>query len=128
MKATASRKPKQSESWPRKVTVGRESVTVYRRRTALGNFAYMVANYADGKRRIVPIAENLAVWLAPYAGRTGSLWTQTHICFHKRQEATARPLAWLGKPTAAATRSRPSRSPCARTLGAWQAIAAIHPP
>jgi integrase len=51
MKATASRKPKQSESWPRKVTVGRESVTVYRRKTPLGNFSFMVANYADGKRR-----------------------------------------------------------------------------
>jgi integrase len=51
MKATPSRKPKQSESWPRKVTVGRESVTVYRRKTPLGNFSYMVANYAEGKRR-----------------------------------------------------------------------------
>jgi len=51
MKATASRKPKQDESWPRKVSVGRESVSVYRRKTPLGNFAFMVANYADGKRR-----------------------------------------------------------------------------
>ena len=37
--------------WPRKVTIGRESVTVYRRKTPLGNFSFMVANYADGKRR-----------------------------------------------------------------------------
>jgi integrase len=51
MKATASRKPKQAESWPRRVSVGRESVAIYRRKTPLGNFAYMVANYADGKRR-----------------------------------------------------------------------------
>jgi integrase len=51
MKATASRKPKQSESWPRKVTVGRESVTVYRRKTPLGNFSFMVANYSGEKRR-----------------------------------------------------------------------------
>src|ERR1039457_7567196 len=51
MKATASRKTKQSESWPRRVSVGRESVTVYRRKTPLGNFSFMVANYADGKRR-----------------------------------------------------------------------------
>ena len=51
MNATPSRKPKQAETWPRKVTVGRESVSVYRRLTPLGNFAYMVANYADGKRR-----------------------------------------------------------------------------
>lgn len=51
MNATPSRKPKQAETWPRKVTVGRESVSVYRRLTPLGNFAYMVANYAEGKRR-----------------------------------------------------------------------------
>ena len=51
MKATASRKPKQDESWPRKVTVGRESVTVYRRKTPLGNFSFMVANYSGEKRR-----------------------------------------------------------------------------
>ncbi len=51
MNATPSRKPKQAETWPRKVTVGRVSVSVYRRLTPLGNFAYMVANYADGKRR-----------------------------------------------------------------------------
>lgn len=38
-------------NWPRKVTVGRESVTIYRRKTPLGNFCFMVANYADGKRR-----------------------------------------------------------------------------
>jgi integrase len=51
MKTTASRKPKQGESWPRKVTVGRESITVYRRKTPLGNFAFMVANYSGEKRR-----------------------------------------------------------------------------
>ena len=51
MKPTASRKLKQDETWPRKVTVGRETVSVYRRKTPLGNFAYMVANYAEGKRR-----------------------------------------------------------------------------
>lgn len=51
MNVTASRKLKQDESWPRKVTIGRESVTIYRRKTPLGNFSFMVANYADGKRR-----------------------------------------------------------------------------
>jgi integrase len=51
MKTTASRKPKQGESWPRKVTVGRESITVYRRKTPLGNYAFMVANYSGEKRR-----------------------------------------------------------------------------
>ena len=53
MKPTASRKPKQAEkeTWPRKVTVGRETVSVYRRKTPLGNFAFMVANYSGEKRR-----------------------------------------------------------------------------
>jgi integrase len=51
MNTTPSRKTKQGESWPRKVTVGRESVTVYRRQTPLGNFAFMVANYSGEKRR-----------------------------------------------------------------------------
>ena len=47
-------------------------------------------------RRIVPIAENLAVWLAPYAGRTGGLWPHGRDYFHKRQEATAKAagVAW----------------------------------
>jgi len=51
MKTTSSRKAKQGESWPRKVQPGRAIVTVYRRKTPSGNFAYMVANYADGNRR-----------------------------------------------------------------------------
>lgn len=51
MNTTASRKLKQDETWPRKITIGRASVSVYRRLTPLGNFAFMVANYADGKRR-----------------------------------------------------------------------------
>jgi integrase len=55
MKTTASRNTNQVESWPHKVTVGRgasaQTVTVYRRKTPLGNFAYMVANYSGEKRR-----------------------------------------------------------------------------
>ncbi len=47
MKATASRKKK-----PHHVaSCGRTKVPVYRRRTPQGNFAFMVANYASGKRR-----------------------------------------------------------------------------
>ena len=42
---------KRGDSWPRRVQPGREIVTVYRRKTPVGNYAYMVANYADGKRR-----------------------------------------------------------------------------
>lgn len=51
MNHTPPQKPKQDESWPRKITFGRETVTVYKRKTPLGNAAFMVANYADGKRR-----------------------------------------------------------------------------
>jgi site-specific recombinase XerD len=51
MQTTLSRKAKQEESWPRKVQPGRAIVTIYRRKTPSGNFAYMVANYADGERR-----------------------------------------------------------------------------
>lgn len=54
MKAPPSRTSTENpekQGWPRKVQPGREAVTVYRRLTPSGNFAYMVANYADGKRR-----------------------------------------------------------------------------
>ena len=56
MKPTPSRKSKPAEIWPRKVTVGRESVSVYRRLTPLGNFAFMVASYASGKRKFISYA------------------------------------------------------------------------
>src|SRR5580658_5165321 len=46
-----SRKSGQDETWPRKVQPGRAVVTVYRRKTPNGNLAFIVANYADGKRR-----------------------------------------------------------------------------
>jgi integrase len=51
MKATATRKAKQEESWPRKVQPGRAIVTVYRRQTPIGNWSYMVSNYVDKDRR-----------------------------------------------------------------------------
>ncbi len=59
MKATASRKTKQAENnvWPREVPFGREIVRVYRRKTPLGNFAYMVANYSGEKRRFDSYAD-----------------------------------------------------------------------
>ena len=62
MKATASRKLKQAEkeAWPRKVTIGRETVSVYRRKTPLGNFAFMVVNYSTGKRRFDSYASEAA--------------------------------------------------------------------
>jgi integrase len=48
MKARSSRNRKQ---WPRQVSLGRVTVSVYRRHTPSGNPAFMVANYANGKRR-----------------------------------------------------------------------------
>lgn len=51
MKHTASRKAKQAETWPRKIRVGRVTVSVYRRLSPLGHPCFMVANYAGDKRR-----------------------------------------------------------------------------
>ena len=42
---------KRGEVWPRKVTLGRVSVPVYRCKTPAGLFCYMVSNYAGDKRR-----------------------------------------------------------------------------
>jgi len=40
-------------------------------------------------RRIVPIHDNLAAWLAPYAGHKGKVWPGTHDEFYERQQETA---------------------------------------
>ena len=60
MKPNASRKTEQAESWPRKIQPGRAVITVYRRKTPTGNLAFMVANYADGKRRFDSYAAEAA--------------------------------------------------------------------
>jgi integrase len=55
MSSTTSRRQIEvpaEEGWPRKVKVGRVTVTVYRRTRADGQFGYEVANYASGKRRL----------------------------------------------------------------------------
>jgi hypothetical protein len=51
MKSNHSRSTSQDQTWPKSVTIGRETVTVYRRQTPSGNFAFMVANYSGEKRR-----------------------------------------------------------------------------
>jgi len=51
MQQEHTRKSRKDETWPRKVTFGRETVKIYRRITASGNFGYMVSNYAGKKRR-----------------------------------------------------------------------------
>jgi integrase len=38
-------------------------------------------------RRVIPLADNLALWLAPYAGRTGLVWAGTHEAFYGAQQA-----------------------------------------
>lgn len=40
-------------------------------------------------RRVVPISENLAAWLAPYAAQTGAVWKGTHEAFYITQQTTA---------------------------------------
>src|ERR1019366_4175724 len=58
MKTHRSRKP----DWPRKVTLGRVSVSIYKRTAPNGSPCFMVANYADGKRRFDSYAdESLAL-------------------------------------------------------------------
>ena len=42
-------------------------------------------------RRIVPICDNLAAWLAPYAGKQGPVWAGSHFDFyHGGQQDTAK--------------------------------------
>jgi hypothetical protein len=41
-------------------------------------------------RRIVPIVENLAWWLAPYTESKGNIWPHGRIAFHKRENSTAK--------------------------------------
>lgn len=40
-------------------------------------------------RRIVPLHDALAAWLAPYAGGQGKVWPESSVLFYKRQEAVA---------------------------------------
>jgi integrase len=55
MKATSTSKAKQGgknqSEWPKLVQPGRAIVRVYRRKTPSDNWAFMVANYADGEQR-----------------------------------------------------------------------------
>jgi len=40
-------------------------------------------------RRIVPISDNLALWLTPYAEKTGKVWPGTSIGYYKAEQKTA---------------------------------------
>ena len=51
MKTPSSRNQPKATQWPRKIRLGRVTVSIYKRQTPAGGTAFMVANYADGKRR-----------------------------------------------------------------------------
>ena len=42
-----------------------------------------------GSRRVVPIHDSLAEWLAPYAKRSGKVWGDSHDAFYDAQQETA---------------------------------------
>ena len=48
-------------------------------------------------RRLVPVVENLAEWLAPFAQRTGPVWPHAHDWFYDAQQATAAATAVEGR-------------------------------
>jgi integrase len=53
---------------------------------------FIVISAAKAKtasRRIVPIADNLAAWLAPYAEKTGKVWPGSSIGFYKAEQMAA---------------------------------------
>lgn len=71
------------------------------------------SNAKTASRRIVPLCDNLAAWLAPYSGRQqGKVWPGASILFYKRQQQVAlatavdadeakgvkaqKPVAWKG--------------------------------
>ncbi len=56
MKATRSRK----QDWPRKITLGRVSVSIYKRTAPNGSPCFMVASYASGTRKFISYASEAA--------------------------------------------------------------------
>ena len=51
-------------------------------------------------RRVVPVADNLKAWLAPYAGHQGQVWPGGHEEFYKAQQETAKAAGVPWKPNA----------------------------
>ena len=66
MKTHATRKPGKEQGWPRKVKVGREVVTIYKRAWVNGDFGFFVASYATGKRKLVSYANEAAALAAAH--------------------------------------------------------------
>ena len=48
-------------------------------------------------RRLAPIVENLAEWLAPFAKHSGPVWPHAHDAFYDAQQATAAATATEGR-------------------------------
>ncbi len=61
-----------------------ESIQLAERHIVVGATASKTAS-----RRIVPIAENLALWLAPYGGCTGKIWRGQHDALYEAMLETA---------------------------------------
>ena len=51
-------------------------------------------------RRVVPILDNLAAWLAPYARQTGRIWGQSSFPLHTAWRAAAAAASVPWKPNA----------------------------
>ncbi|MSU62304.1 MAG: hypothetical protein EXS31_07895 [Pedosphaera sp.] len=51
MNTKPSRTKSETSKWPRKIRLGRVTVSIYRRNTPTGTPGFLVANYAAGKRR-----------------------------------------------------------------------------
>ena len=60
-------------------------------------------------RRIVPISDNLAAWLSPYAERQGRIWTGTSMAFYKQPQAAAAATAVEADPEAGIKGASPVR-------------------
>jgi integrase len=59
----------------------------------LGAEPHLIVNADQAKtrsRRLVPISDNLAAWLAPYARKSGSVWPHGHDYLYESQRAVAR--------------------------------------
>lgn len=54
MSNTSSNQPQNADKWPKIVTIGRVTVTIYKDQTPAGNPRFRVANYSTGTRKFDP--------------------------------------------------------------------------
>ena len=55
-----------------------------------GNIVVGADAAKTASRRVVPVCDTLAAWLAPYAGRQGKVWQGGHDAFYDAQQDTAK--------------------------------------